>query len=107
MSGLPSQTRPNLAGKSLTLDPNEVGQVGMYKLLIGGIVPRPIAFVSTISTEGVTNLAPFSFFNAVSSNPPCLSVSITRKNDGSKKDTLRTIESTRQFVANCSPAWLV
>jgi len=103
----PTIPRPALSGRMLTLDPGEVGQRGMYKLLIGGVLPRPIAFISTISTEAVTNLAPFSFFNGVSSNPPCLSVSITRKNDGSKKDTLRNIEATRQFVVNSSPAWLV
>ena len=69
----------------LTLDPAQLGQVAMYKLLIGGVVPRPIATVSTISPEGITNFAPFSFYNAVSSDPPCLSVSITRNSKGEKK----------------------
>lgn len=92
--------------KVLTLDPAELGQIGMYKLLIGGVLPRPIAWVSTRDENGRSNLAPFSFYNAVSSNPPCLSVSIAHKNDGTKKDTLRNIEATRQFVVNFSPARL-
>ncbi len=92
--------------KMLELDPAALGQVGMYRFLISTIVPRPIAFISTISPEGIVNLAPFSFFNGVSSNPPCVMVSITRKSDGDKKDTLRNIEATRQFVLNTTPEWL-
>jgi flavin reductase (DIM6/NTAB) family NADH-FMN oxidoreductase RutF len=60
-----------------------------YKLLIGAVVPRPIAFVSTISPDGKTNLAPFSFFNAVSANPMTLLFCPANKPDGSEKDTLR------------------
>src|SRR5689334_9113452 len=81
-------------GEMVTLKPEQIGQRSMYKLLIGAIVPRPIAFVSTLSPEGLGNLAPFSFFNGVSSNPPAVMIAITRKPDGSKKDTLRNIEST-------------
>ena len=88
------------------IDSIGVSQRDIYKLLIGGIVPRPIAFVSTVSPEGVGNLAPFSFFNGVSSNPPCVMISITRKNDGGKKDTLRNIETTGQFVVNTTSEWL-
>ena len=90
----------------ITLDPAQLGQVAMYKLLIGGVVPRPIATVSTISPEGNTNFAPFSFYNAVSSDPPCLSVSITRNSQGEKKDTLRNIEATGEFVVNATPVSL-
>ncbi|OFZ18527.1 MAG: hypothetical protein A2X94_00755 [Bdellovibrionales bacterium GWB1_55_8] len=78
----------------------------IYKLLIGAIVPRPIAFISTVSPEGKGNLAPFSFFNGVSSDPPCIMVAITRKPDGGKKDTLRNIEATRQFVVNSVSEWM-
>lgn len=60
-----------------------------YKLLIGAVVPRPIAFVSTISPLGKTNLAPFSFFNAISANPMTLLFCPANKPDGSEKDTLR------------------
>lgn len=80
-----------------------------YKILIATIVPRPIAFVSTVSSSGVGNLAPFSFFNGVSSNPACVVLSISSKSDGSgeKKDTLRNIEATKEFVVNSANEWLV
>ncbi|MBU6374561.1 MAG: flavin reductase family protein [Bdellovibrionales bacterium] len=106
MPAIPSSIRPWTSGQTLTLDPKTVGQIGMYKLLISGVVPRPIALLSTCSPDGIANLAPFSFFNAVSSNPPCLSVSITRKNNGDKKDSLRNIEATKQFVVNVTPSWI-
>ena len=73
----------------------------VYKLLIGAIVPRPIAFVSTLSADGVLNLAPFSFFTAISANPPVICFSpMIRGSDGGKKDTLRNIEATGEFVVN-------
>lgn len=70
--------------------------------MIHAIVPRPIAFVSTVDENGVVNLAPFSFFNGVSSSPPCLVFSVTKKGDGTKKDTLRNIEKNREFVVNAA-----
>lgn len=88
------------------LDPAELKALDRYKLLIGSIIPRPIAFVSTINRSGVGNLAPFSFFNGVSSNPPCIMFSIAAKPDGGKKDTLINIEETREFVVNSSSTWL-
>jgi flavin reductase (DIM6/NTAB) family NADH-FMN oxidoreductase RutF len=91
----------------ISLDLATMSPPAIYKLMIGTIVPRPIAFVSTVSAAGVGNLAPFSFFNGVSSDPPCVVISITRKNDGSKKDTLRNIEETRQFVVNTVSDWMV
>ncbi len=77
----------------MDIDPLNLPIQDRYKLLIGAIVPRPIAFVSTISPDGRTNLAPFSFFNGVSSNPPTLLFCPANKADGSDKDTLR----------NCAP----
>ncbi|MCP4203681.1 MAG: flavin reductase family protein [bacterium] len=76
-----------------------------YKLLIGAIVPRPIAFVSTVSTDGTTNLAPFSFFNGVGSNPMTLLFCPSNQPDGSEKDTLRNCKPTEEggtgeFVVN-------
>jgi flavin reductase (DIM6/NTAB) family NADH-FMN oxidoreductase RutF len=73
----------------------------LERLLVGVIVPRPIAFVSTISLDGVANLAPFSFFTAVCPKPPvvCFCNSV-RTRDGSKKDTLRNVEATGEFVLN-------
>jgi len=69
--------------------------------MIGVIVPRPIALVSTVSGEGQFNLAPFSFFNAICSNPPmiCFSTGI-RARPEPWKDTLRNIDRTKEFVAN-------
>lgn len=78
-----------------------------YKLLISLIVPRPIALVSTLSAQGVGNLAPFSFFNGISSDPPCLMISVARKPDGTKKDTLLNIEETGEFVVNTSHEWML
>jgi flavin reductase (DIM6/NTAB) family NADH-FMN oxidoreductase RutF len=71
-----------------------------HQFMLGGITPRPIALVSTISSEGVRNLAPFSYFNAVSSIPPVLMFSVGKKPDGSKKDTLVNIEQNGEFVVN-------
>ncbi len=72
-----------------------------YKLLIGAIVPRPIAVVSTLNEDGTSNLAPFSFFTAVSANPMIIAFCPIRKPaDGSKKDTLLNIERNKEFVVN-------
>jgi len=76
-----------------------------YKLLIGAIVPRPIALISTVSAEGVANLAPFSFFNGVGSNPMTLLFCPGNHPDGSDKDTLRNCKpmaegGTGEFVVN-------
>ncbi len=72
-----------------------------YKLLIGSILPRPIAFVSTLSKDGIANAAPFSFFTVVSADPMLVCFSPMRRgSDGAKKDTLRNIEDTGQFVIN-------
>jgi len=85
----------------LVLDPRASNYQDVYKVLIGAIVPRPIAFVSTISPEGIPNLAPFSFFTAVSANPPVVFFCPTRKSGPEPlKDTLRNISATREFVVN-------
>ena len=83
-----------------SLETKNLEVIEVYKLLIGAIVPRPIAFISTRSKSGISNLAPYSFFNGVSSSPPCLMFSATRKADGAKKDTLANIEETKEFVVN-------
>ena len=70
-----------------------------YKLMVSTIVPRPIAWVVTQSPAGVVNAAPFSFFNALSGNPPILGVSIGDSPRGpGDKDTLANIKATGQFV---------
>jgi flavin reductase (DIM6/NTAB) family NADH-FMN oxidoreductase RutF len=83
------------------VDPGATGPQEIYKLMVGVIVPRPIAFVSSVSADGVPNLAPFSFFTGISANPPVICFSpMIRGSDGAKKDTLRNIEETREFVVN-------
>lgn len=71
----------------------------MYKLLIGSVIPRPVLMLSTLSENNQLNLAPFSFFNIVSYNPPLLMVSIQRKN-GEKKDTARNILNMGEAVGH-------
>ncbi len=80
-----------------SIDPLTNTERENYKLLVGSIIPRPIAFVTTLSDDGVLNGAPFSYFNIVSSNPPMLSLSIQRSG-GKQKDTARNILSKREFV---------
>jgi flavin reductase (DIM6/NTAB) family NADH-FMN oxidoreductase RutF len=84
----------------LIVDPCTAGPGEIDRLLVFAIVPRPIAFVSTLSADGVPNLAPFSFFTAVSANPPVICFSPMIRRDGSQKDTLRNIEATGEFVVN-------
>ncbi len=94
----------------LSFNPAECQQRENYKLMTGIIVPRPIALVSTISRDGVANLAPFSFFSGVGSAPPTvLFCPALRPSDlagkdqagkGEKKDTLRNVEETGEFVIN-------
>lgn len=71
----------------------------LYKLLTGTIIPRPIGWISTIDNDGINNLAPFSYFNMVSSNPPCVIFS-TRRDNNKNKDTLNNVLQTNEFVVN-------
>jgi flavin reductase (DIM6/NTAB) family NADH-FMN oxidoreductase RutF len=84
-----------------TLDPAQIAPNDIYKLMIGMIVPRPIAFVSTVDAAGIRNLAPFSYFTACSSNPPvvCFCTSV-RTGPRPYKDTLLNVEATGEFVVN-------
>ena len=87
----------------MILLPDRASRQDVHRILIGAVVPRPIAFVSTVSADGVFNVAPFSFFNAVCSDPPviCFAASRPPSGDGrSKKDTLANIEATGEFVVN-------
>ncbi len=95
-----------LSDKIIQIKPEELKTEELYKLLISSIVPRPIALVSTLNSKGQGNLAPFSFFNGVCSNPLSISISIARKPDGGKKDTLINIEETGEFVVNSANLWL-
>jgi flavin reductase (DIM6/NTAB) family NADH-FMN oxidoreductase RutF len=90
-----------LGGTQVKLDAGAAEPRDIYKLMVGAIVPRPIAFVSSISADGVLNLAPFSFFTAISANPPVICFSpMVRGSDGRRKDTLNNIETTGEFVVN-------
>ncbi len=81
----------------MIINPAEHDYRNIYKLMVGVIVPRPIAFVSTISREGIPNLAPFSFFTGISANPPVICFSpMIRGSDGGRKDTLRNIEAVME-----------
>jgi len=89
----------------LIIDPLKLDSQSSYKLLIGSVVPRPIAWTSTVSEEGVRNLAPFSFFTVASRQPPMLCISVgpppeTEGGDRPAKDTLSNIEETGEFVVN-------
>lgn len=84
-----------------TLDPNTV-----YRLLVGSIVPRPIAWISTLSADGVANLAPYSFFTVASCNPPVLSVTQVNPRDRLSKDTLANLQATGACVVNIVSAAL-
>ncbi len=81
------------------MDPGSLSPSQVYDLLVGAIQPRPIAFVSTISADGILNLAPFSFFTAGGTQPPSLIISITRSSRG-EKDSLANIQESGQFVVN-------
>lgn len=86
---------------TIAFDPGDHSPQQIYKLLVGSVVPRPIAFVSTTDTNGIRNLAPFSFFTVASANPPVLCFCVAgRAKDMQRKDTLRNIEETGEFVVN-------
>lgn len=83
------------------LDPSQIPYNDIYKLMIGMIVPRPIAFVSSLDAAGTRNLAPFSYFTACSSNPPMVCFSTTvRSGPRPYKDTLENVQATGEFVVN-------
>lgn len=82
-----------------TIQASELDGKQAYKLLTGVIVPRPIAWVSTVSLSGQTNLAPFSYFTSVSNKPPMVGINIGQEHGG-RKDTARNILETQAFVVN-------
>ena len=83
----------------MEFNPETLEAKAIYKLLTGSIIPRPIAWVSTINEIGINNLAPFSYFNMVGDDPPHVMIS-TRRDNNSNKDTLNNILSIKQFVVN-------
>ena len=88
-------------GTQVIINPGAEAAQNIYKLMVGLIVPRPIAFVSSLSADGVPNLAPFSFFTAVSADPPVICFApMIRGKDATRKDTLNNIEATGEFVVS-------
>ena len=85
---------------SVKFDPTDLHLKEAHALLVGAVLPRPIAFVSTVGEDGIHNVAPFSYFTVISSKPAVLGIGIGGKRDGTKKDTLVNIEFTRDFVIN-------
>lgn len=83
----------------MQFDPQDLEQKFIYKLLTGIVIPRPIGWISSISEEGIANLAPFSYFNAVGDDPPHIMFSAGR-GANSNKDTLNNVLATKQFVVN-------
>jgi flavin reductase (DIM6/NTAB) family NADH-FMN oxidoreductase RutF len=84
----------------MQIDPARHSNADNYKILTNVIVPRPIAWVTSLGADGLVNLAPFSFFNAVGSEPLYLAVSIGSRDDGQPKDTARNIRAGGDFVVN-------
>lgn len=85
----------------LTIDPATTPIPDLHQYLVGAVAPRPIAFASTISEDGIPNLAPYSFFNVFGSNPPTLIFSSNRRVRGNTtKDTLHNAEATQEVVIN-------
>ncbi|MCB0521177.1 MAG: flavin reductase [Lewinellaceae bacterium] len=87
--------------KYRTIDPGSVPRHDFHQFIVGSVAPRPIAFVSTVDKNGTPNLAPYSFFNAFSSNPPIFVFSSNRRvGNNTTKDTLANVEETREVVIN-------
>ena len=85
----------------LSINPNEQTEKDNYKLLTGSIIPRPVAFVTSVTKEGVLNGAPYSYFNIVAANPPLISVSVQRK-----QEKERTLPETQLKKENLSYIFL-
>ena len=91
----------------IQMDPADMERREIYRLLTGSVVPRPIGWASTVNGQGVTNLAPFSFFTVVCVAPPMISLTIARNPDGTEKHTLKNIKEVGDFCFNIvtTPQW--
>jgi flavin reductase (DIM6/NTAB) family NADH-FMN oxidoreductase RutF len=85
---------------TLNLDLDGLSARDRYKLLTAVVIPRPIAWVTTVNAEGLVNAAPFSFFNVFGQDPALVILGLERRADGSPKDTERNIDATGEFVVN-------
>jgi flavin reductase (DIM6/NTAB) family NADH-FMN oxidoreductase RutF len=84
----------------LSFDFQQLSAREKYKILIGSVVPRPIALVTTVDADGRANAAPFSFFNALSADPPILALGVENYSDLSPKDTTLNIRQNQEFTVN-------
>lgn len=84
----------------MEIDFAKISPTDRYKILTAVVVPRPIAWVTTVSTAGVINVAPFSFFNAMGSQPAIVALGISSRGKGVPKDSFKNIQDTREFVVN-------
>jgi flavin reductase (DIM6/NTAB) family NADH-FMN oxidoreductase RutF len=92
----------------MIIDPLQIATKDLHQFMLGAVAPRPIAFASTISADGVPNLAPYSFFNAFSSNPPIMIFSSNRRvANNTTKDTLKNVQDTGEVVINVVPHSIV
>lgn len=91
--------RSIVASEMTTLDPGEMSPAQCYRLLTGCVVPRPVAWVTSLSADGRLNLAPFSAFTMVANQPPMVGINIGLR-DGEPKDTARNIRETGEYVVN-------
>jgi flavin reductase (DIM6/NTAB) family NADH-FMN oxidoreductase RutF len=90
----------------MDIDAKTLGPQQVYKLITGVVVPRPIAWVTTLSANGGVNLAPFSAFTFVSQKPPMIGINIGRK-AGKRKDTAMNIHATQEFVVNIADEGMI
>jgi flavin reductase (DIM6/NTAB) family NADH-FMN oxidoreductase RutF len=95
----PDESLPRLR----QIDPAGIPSADVYALMTGCVVPRPIAFVSSLSPDGVPNLAPFSFFNAGGASPPSIVFAPVTSGAGREKDTLHNVAATREYVVHIVP----
>jgi flavin reductase (DIM6/NTAB) family NADH-FMN oxidoreductase RutF len=84
----------------MQIDPAEQSNADNYKLITNLVIPRPIAWVTSLNHNGVINLAPFSFFNAVGANPLYVIISVGQNGTGEPKDTAKNIRRSGEFVVN-------
>ena len=84
----------------MEIDPAALSRRDRYWLTVGTVIPRPVGWTSTISPEGAPNLAPFSFFGGVSSDPPTVMLSVGRRKGGAQKDTARNLLATKEAVVH-------
>ncbi|OZJ03577.1 hypothetical protein BZG36_03047 [Bifiguratus adelaidae] len=93
--------------ETVAMDPLTMEPVNVYKLVIGGITPRPIAFVSSQDKDGNQNLAPFSYFNAAAHDPPTIMFSVANAGPDKLKDTAANIIETGEFTVNIINEWFL